>query len=194
MVVAISILGVVTAALAALIIVVLAGNDSTGTIATDSRDEQLLATYFQRDIESATSVTTVVASMQCRDGPIDRQGTNPIMEVSYPTTNATASVDYYYVPGGGAVGAPSRLYRRACLTSVQGGSTLLISDDVLVRNLRVTGGTPAVQPSDAASCATCWTISLAAGHPYAVTGQTRVPSSTIPTLQSSTTTTGPGGA
>ena len=56
MVVAISVLAIIGTALMTVIVLVLRGNSGLASMATDARDEQLVGTYFVRDVESATSV------------------------------------------------------------------------------------------------------------------------------------------
>ncbi len=184
--VAVAILGVIGTVLATVIIVVLSNNGVGGTIATNARDEQIFATYFQRDIESsAMTPNTSVTSLQCRDSRIDRLGPlHPVMELRFDNGGAVDVVDYYW-QGAGSASSPARLYRRACTSE---DTRQPFSDDPLVRDLNVNGGGPPVQFSVPTSCPTCLTATLAADHVYSVTAEVRTPPSTTTTDTTTTVT------
>ena len=201
MALAIAILGVIAVVLGSVIIVVLSNNGVGGTIATNARDEQIFATYFQRDVESSATVRTSDISVECppSDSGIAGVGqVHPIAQLQYPPVHysdgrsAVEIVDYYW-QGLGSASSPARLYRRAC--NLMNGSTEpspAFSDDALVRNLDVGGRRP-VQFSVPASCPTCVkvtlaAVTLAADHQYSVTAEMRTPPTTTTTATTTTAT------
>jgi hypothetical protein len=118
-VVATSVLVVVFAALAAVIIVVFTNSDGVATTATNARDEQLVGTYFTRDVESASAVSTSGAG-DCAP--------RPIIEIERPDY----TVDYYWTA---STGGPAILHRQTCQLQ---GPQAPASDDHLVRALDTT--------------------------------------------------------
>jgi prepilin-type N-terminal cleavage/methylation domain-containing protein len=185
MVLALSILGIIGAVLATVIIVTLSDSGAAGSVATNARDEQLFATYFQRDVESASfPINITPARLDCRDRGIDRLGpTHPVAAFRYADGNA---VDYYWqlLPSSTVA---ARLDRRVCISSYRGFH--FDSDDVLVHSLAVSDLTIAMQLSVPASCSTCLTASFGEDHLYSVTAGMRMSTTTTSTTTTSTTTT-----
>ncbi|HZQ58629.1 MAG TPA: hypothetical protein VFA84_11355 [Acidimicrobiales bacterium] len=158
-VITMAVIGLITAALAAVIIVVFQNDQGAATASTSARDKELVGLYFTRDIQSARSLST--------QGPWACTS-RALLEISTPEY----TVDY--VARSGANGLTGTLTRRSCR---RGGASS--SDDILVRALDSAAPAPTVICAPDNSCIgsnESVTLTFQLIHetqPYSVTAYTR---------------------
>lgn len=158
-----AILGVITAALAAVIIAVFRNDGGAATSVTDARDAQLVATYFTRDVESATSVDTSPGRMACLQDPDN--GQQKLVEITRPDV----TVDYYWTPAAGV----SVLYRQSCGRRHGSSNGAPLARTLSSNDPPTVSCTPAAQCLGSGSSVTLSLQMANESEPYSVTANPR---------------------
>jgi prepilin-type N-terminal cleavage/methylation domain-containing protein len=159
LILSISILGIVSTGLVAVMVGALAVNSETSVRLTETRDVQFVTAYLADDVEGATSVVTG-GTAQC--------GTeSPVLELRGVTFDASTldarvtSVSYVLRTATVDGVATGQLHRLACEAAASGGSTPLTpATDVVVARSLVTAN-PVVTCTPSPCGATTTRVALA---------------------------------
>lgn len=176
--VAIALSLVVSAVLAAIVIMALKTNDSTQQRLTESHDAQLSANTFDRDVQSSEVVATSDSDAVCNLALGSPATYSLVLHLRWTEPNGDVRIaDYLVETRSGA--RPRALHRRLCLRTSGSSTTTLQRDVVISDNLASGASNPAVTCTPAGGCSnTSATVAIqiteTSGYVFTMTAKRRV--------------------